>query len=247
MRAIGVIPARYGSSRFPGKPLALIAGKPMIQWVYERSKPAKTLSDLVVATDDQRIFDVVQSFGHAVMTSSSHSSGSDRVAAVVESLDVDIVVNIQGDEPLIEPEAIDRVVNCLIRDQHASMATLVHRVTDPAAPEHSDAVWVVLDHCGYALYFSRATIPVIRDVAEKKSVPYFAHIGLYAFQKEFLLRYTRLSSVLEHAEKLEQLRALENGYRIKTDIIDFYPLCVDKPEHLKLVEKRIGQFNAKTD
>lgn len=249
MSIIGVIPARYASSRFPGKPLAFIAGKPMIQWVYERSKKAKRLDQVVVATDDQRIFDIVQSFGHVVMTSNALQSGTDRVAAVVEPLDVEIAVNIQGDEPLIEPEAIDQAVESLKRNEEASMSTLARQVIDPAELDNPDTAWVVLDRRGYALYFSRATLPVARDVAEKKKwlqiCPYYDHIGLYAFRKEFLLIYKNLTSVLEQAEKLEQLRALENGYKIKVEIVDFESICVDKPEHIARVEKRIGQLNAK--
>ncbi len=247
-RCAAIIPARYASSRFPGKPLALIAGKPMIQWVYERARLAKGFDHLLVATDDDRILETVLSFGgKAVMTPSDLPSGTDRVAWVARDLDVDVVVNLQGDEPLIEPDALELVVATLISDDEAVMATLARRVYDGEELRHHDTARVVMDYRQRALYFSRAAVPFARDVQDITQWPghytYYDQIGLYAYRKPFLLAYKDLPySQLEQAEKLEQLRALENGYILKVGLCDFHPICVDVPEHLAAVEHRMKEM-----
>lgn len=246
-QVVAIIPARWASSRFPGKPLASIAGKPMIQWVYERTKAAKKLSDVLVATDDARIFDTVTSFGgQAVMTPTELPSGTDRVAYVARDLDVHAVINVQGDEPLIDPAAIDTLVETLLTDAEIPMATLVRRVYDSAELENPNTVRVVIDAHNNALYFSRAVLPYARDVDKKEwavHFPYYGHIGIYAYRKEFLLEITRLPmAMLERAEKLEQLRALENGYKIKVGFVETRPICVDVPDDVRLVEQRIREL-----
>ncbi|MBN1543239.1 3-deoxy-manno-octulosonate cytidylyltransferase [candidate division KSB1 bacterium] len=242
-----IIPARYGSSRFPGKPLALISGKPMIQWVYERAARARSLDNLLVATDDERIADVVARFGQVVMTPSDLASGTDRVAWVAQSLDFAVVVNIQGDEPLIEPQAIDAVTEALLSDEGCDMATLARQITDPQDLESTTAAYVALDARQRALYFSRAVIPFVRDVADRREwirhTPIYDQIGIYAYRRDFLLRFSQLPpSRLEAAERLEQLRALENGFRIKVGLVNFKPVCVDLPEHIIKVERKIGEM-----
>ncbi len=247
-RVIAVIPSRWGSSRFPGKPLAMIAGKPMIQWVYERTTRALKISETIVATDDERIVKAVSSFGgQVVMTPSDLPSGTDRVSMVVRDMDVDAVINVQGDEPLIDPEAVDLLVDTLLQDDDVPMATLASRITDPDELENLNSARVVIDKNHFALYFSRVPLPYARDLKDKREwvlhFPYYDHIGIYAYRKEFLLQYSGLPiSVLEQAEKLEQLRALENGYRIKVGIGDFHPICVDVPEDVARVEKRIQEL-----
>jgi len=248
-KVIAIIPARWASSRFPGKPLADIAGKPMIQWVYERTLKAEKLSEVLVATDDERIFETVNSFGgSAVMTPEKCASGTDRAAHVARDLDVDAVINVQGDEPLIESDAIDFLATTLFDEAETPMATLVKRIRQPSELDRKDTVWVVLDSQNHALYFSRFPIPFARDIENRNTwmdhFPYYAHIGIYAYRKEFLLRYAQMPiSVLEQAEKLEQLRALENGYRIKVGIGDFDPICVDYPGDIADVEERIRELN----
>jgi 3-deoxy-manno-octulosonate cytidylyltransferase (CMP-KDO synthetase) len=247
-RVIAVIPSRWASSRFPGKPLAEISGKPMIQWVYERTSQAAKISETIVATDDERIVDVDNSFnGKVVMTPSDLPSGTDRVACVVESLDVDAVINVQGDEPLIEPEAIDLLVDTLLQDGDVPMATLARKITDPEEMRNYNSARVVFDNKFNALYFCRQPIPYVRDVEDNrewiKYFPYYDHIGIYAYRKDFLMQYSKMPvSTLEQAEKLEQLRALENGYKIKVGVGDFNPICVDVPEDLMRVEKRIKEL-----
>ena len=245
---VAIIPARWASSRFPGKPLALIAGKPMIQWVCQRTQSAQTLDLVVVATDDGRIYDCVKSFGgNVVMTPSNLASGTDRVAMVARDLDAQIIVNVQGDEPLIEPEAINLLVKTLQGDKEAVMATLARRVTDPAELDNFNTARIVIDSNQRALYFTRAVVPFARDLQDKKEwpahYPYYAQIGIYAYRRNFLLDYHTLPfSILEQAEKLEQLRAIENGYKIKVGICDLRPICVDIPEHIELVEKRLREI-----
>lgn len=215
MKVIGTIPARFNSSRLAGKPLADIHGKPMIQLVYEAARKSRSLDSVVVATDDQRILDAVRKFGgNAVMTAPQHSCGTERVAEVAENEAVDIVVNIQGDEPLIDPKMIDECVEVLQSDQDAGMATLLKRVGEEAFEDRA-VVKAVRDLRGRALYFSRSLIPFPRHAVEEFAV--FEHIGLYAYRKDTLLRLSRLpQSPLEKAEGLEQLRALENGIIIQT-------------------------------
>lgn len=245
---IGIIPARWASSRFPGKPLADIAGKPMIQWVVERANQANTLSDVIVATDDERIQHAVQAFGgQAVMTPSDMASGTDRVAYVARDLKVDAVVNIQGDEPLIDPKSIDVLVKTLLQETSTRMATLVRRISDSEDLDNPNSVKVVLDIYNNALYFSRAALPFARDISKKMwalQFPYYEHIGMYAYRKTFLLELTELPlSTLEQAEKLEQLRVLENGFKIKVGIVDDKPVGVDVPEDIVRVEKRIKELD----
>jgi 3-deoxy-manno-octulosonate cytidylyltransferase (CMP-KDO synthetase) len=240
LKAIGVIPARWGATRFEGKVLANLLGKPVIQHVWENAKRAKTLDDLVVACDDERILKVVQGFGgRAIYTSPDQPSGTDRLAEVVNPLDVDIAVNVQGDEPLVKPIMIDNLVIALCNEKAAQMATVIKKVEDDAELTNSNVVKVVVDKNGYALYFSRYAIPYNRtgEKDDKKKPVYYKHIGLYAFTKDFLFTFRNLpKSSLENAEKLEQLRVLENGYRIKTVETSFDTVGVDRPEDLKRAE-----------
>ncbi len=230
---LGVIPARYASSRFPGKPLVLIAGKPMLQHVWERAARASSLSRLVVATDDDRILRAAKEFGAAVrMTGAAHRSGTDRAAEVAAGDPAGIVVNIQGDEPLIEPGAIDEAVGGLLDSSQAPMSTLGKRIEDTGELENPNVVKVVSDLAGNALYFSRSAIPFVRS----GRAAHYRHIGLYVYRREFLLGYSSLpAGPLEEAEKLEQLRALENGYRIRVVETRYESFGVDTPEDLERV------------
>jgi 3-deoxy-manno-octulosonate cytidylyltransferase (CMP-KDO synthetase) len=240
MKVIGVIPARFESTRFPGKPLAKILNKPMIQWVYERAKKSKTLDSLIVATDSQLIYNQAKDFGaKVVLTSKEHQSGTSRVAEVVKPLDVEIVVNIQGDEPLISHQAIDEAVNTLITDPNIYMATLKQKITEESELSNPNVVKVVTDKDGFALYFSRSLIPFV-------SPPYtsyiYKHIGLYAYRKDFLLKLVHLPTTnLEQTEKLEQLRVLENGYKIKVIKTSYSSIGVDTKEDLEKVSKILMQ------
>lgn len=240
MRAIGVIPARWGATRFEGKVIANLLGKPVIQHVWENAKRARTLDDLVVACDDERIMKVVQDFGgKAIYTSVNQPSGTDRLAEVVNPLDVDIAVNIQGDEPLMKSIMIDNLVLALEEDKAVQMATMMKKIEDDAELTNSNVVKVVTDKNGYAIYFSRYAIPYNRtsETDPKKRPVYYKHIGIYAFTKDFLFQFRNLPhSALENAEKLEQLRALENGYKIKVVETKFDTIGVDRPEDLKRAE-----------
>ena len=239
MKIIGIIPARYKSTRLEGKPLADIDGKPMIQHVYERASKSKKLDDLLVATDDQRIIDAVNKFGgKAVLTSEKHPSGSDRVAEVAKKLDADIVVNVQGDEPFINPEMIDEVVEPF-ENKSLLMATLMHEVLDESDFENPNVVKVVVNREGFALYFSRSLIPYPRN---RIDFHVYEHIGLYSYRKDFLLKLTKLPPTpLERIESLEQLRALENGYKIKVILTrkEYIPLSIDTEEDLKKAREYI--------
>ena len=239
MKIIGIIPARYKSTRLEGKPLADIDGKPMIQHVYERASKSKKLDDLLVATDDQRIIDAVNKFGgKAVLTSEKHPSGSDRVAEVAKKLDADIVVNVQGDEPFINPEMIDEVVEPF-ENKNLLMATLMHEVLDESDFENPNVVKVVVNREGFALYFSRSLIPYPRN---RIDFHVYEHIGLYSYRKDFLLKLTKLPPTpLERIESLEQLRALENGYKIKVILTrkEYIPLSIDTEEDLKKAREYI--------
>ncbi|MCM8790928.1 MAG: 3-deoxy-manno-octulosonate cytidylyltransferase [Candidatus Omnitrophica bacterium] len=243
MKAIGVIPARWGATRFEGKVIANLLGKPVIQHVWENAKKARTLDDLVVACDDERIFKVVESFGgKAVYTSPNQPSGTDRLAEVVNPIDVSIAVNIQGDEPLIKPIMIDSLVLALEEEKDAQMATIIKRIEDESELTNSNVVKVVVDRNGYALYFSRYAIPYNRtaETDARKRPVYYKHIGLYAFTKDFLFTFRNLPhSALENAEKLEQLRALEYGYKIKTVETKFDTIGVDRPEDIKRAEEAL--------
>ena len=237
-QVVCIIPSRYESSRFPGKPLADLCGKPMIQHVYERVLRAKTVSSAAVATDDERIFAAVRAFGgQAVMTSARHRSGTDRIAEAVESMglqDAAIVVNIQGDQPLFEPVQVDEVVGPLLADPSIPMSTLVYRIVRDEEITHPNAVKVAFDRNGFALYFSRATIPYVRD--RGRQADYYKHHGIYAYRRDFLDVFTRLpEGKLEKLEALEQLRALEHGYRIKVVETLHDSVEVDTPEELQRV------------
>ncbi len=241
---VGIIPARYDSKRLPGKPLVLIHDRPMIQHVYQRASEATTLQQLVVATDDPRIQKAVAQFGGEVlMTSGEHLSGTDRVAEAARQLmlkDDAIVVNIQGDEPLLRAEMIDSLVQNLQENGDVPMATLAYPDTDKNDLADPGVVKVVLDAKGRALYFSRSPIPAVRD--KSSPPPYYKHLGFYGYRNGFLQEFTRLSpGVLEKLEKLEQLRALEHGFSISVVITPFDSISVDTPEDLARVRKIIEQ------
>lgn len=238
-----VIPARYGSERFPGKPLAVLAGKPMIQHVYQRAREARRVDRIIIATDDERILDTVLSFGgEAVLTRKDHPSGMDRVAEVAASLPCEIVVNLQGDEPLMPPAAIDQVVALLDDEPGAALATIIVPLEDSHELFDPNVVKVVMDLCGNALYFSRAPVPFPRDgvtnaelISERPS--FFKHLGLYAFRRPFLLELAKMRpSPLERVERLEQLRALQAGFKIRVGQGSYRSYGVDTVQELERVE-----------
>lgn len=242
---MGIIPARYGSTRFPGKPLAQLAGKPLLQHVVERARHARYLADLIVATDDTRIAAVAQTFCRVELTRPDHPSGTDRVAEVTQRLDCDAVVNIQGDEPLIDPEAIDAVALAL---QNAQMATAATPITDPADLQNLNVVKLVVSLSGRALYFSRHPIPCLREVASAPpdvhvtSFRYLRHLGLYGYRRSTLLQLVQWPvSSLEQAEKLEQLRALEHDLTIQVVVVSHPGIGVDTPEDLARAEAMLRQ------
>lgn len=241
MKIVAIIPARYGSRRLPGKPLALIAGKPMIEHVVRRAQKATRITEVIVATDDERIASAVRAFGgRAVMTAPSLASGTDRVAAVAESMpDVDIVVNVQGDEPMIAPAMIDRAIEPLERDGSLVAATCVRIITSAAELADPGIVKVVLDGSGNCLYFSRSAVPFVRDCPPDdwpRRHIFYRHHGIYVFRRDFLLHYASLGQTpLERAEKLEQLRILEHGYGIRAVVTDDESPAVDTPADLEKV------------
>lgn len=237
MKFIGIIPARYQSSRFPGKPLAMIENKPMIQWVYENV--AKVVDGAWVATDDERIFKVVEGFGgNAVETLSTHQSGTDRCAEAAEKIaektDFDIVINVQGDEPFIQPKQIEMLKSCFTTD--ADIATLIKRIETTEELFNPNRPKVVTDNQQNALYFSRSTIPYIRGIENEKWLQgqtFWAHIGMYAYKADVLQKISKLKQgLLEKAESLEQLRWLENGFKIKTAVTEHQSIGIDTPEDL---------------
>ncbi len=241
MKILGVIPARYGSTRFPGKPLALIAGKPLLQHVVERCQRARLLTEVVVATDDKRIATAAEVFCRVEMTSPNHPSGTDRVAEVARRNNYDAVVNIQGDEPLIKPAIIDQVAGGLDRFE---MSTAAAPLENPAEYSNPNVVKAVIGKDGRALYFSRRTIPYLRAQAEQpvaeqlKAFPFLKHIGIYGFRRETLLRIVAFPvSALEHAEQLEQLRALENGIEIGVSLVEYDGIGVDTPADIARAEQ----------
>lgn len=251
MSAIVIIPSRYQSARFPGKPLSLLLDKPMIQHVCERSRAANLITGVFVATDSKLIYDAVEGFGgNAIMTSEKHTSGTDRIAEAVGILrkaghEADIVVNVQGDEPMIMPEMIDEVV-AVMEDKRAGIGTLVKRIGEAAEIGDPNVVKAVFNDEGFALYFSRSPIPYHRELfgPEKRfevvpaGLVMFKHIGIYAYRADVLMRFSKLSpSRLEETEKLEQLRALENGIAIKVKETIYETIGVDTPMDLKRVEK----------
>jgi 3-deoxy-manno-octulosonate cytidylyltransferase (CMP-KDO synthetase) len=236
-----VIPARYGSTRLPGKPLVSLAGKPMIQRVYERARMAERADRVIVATDDERIVKAVESFGgEARMTRPDHRTGTERVAEVAAHVEGDVFVNVQGDEPLLDPLAIDTAVNALLEEPAASIATVATPIKTPADIMDPNIVKTVLDFDGNALYFSRAPIPWVRDTAGKVLARHLKHLGLYVFQRDALLEYPTLpQGDLERIEQLEQLRWMENGWKIRVAEVEHDAVSVDVPGDVERVEKLI--------
>ncbi|MFW5999798.1 MAG: 3-deoxy-manno-octulosonate cytidylyltransferase [Halanaerobiaceae bacterium] len=239
MEAAAVIPARYDSTRFPGKILANINGKPMIRHVYERVEIVEEIDTVIVATDDHRIFRCVEDFGgRVVMTSPEHTSGTDRIAEVARELSHSLIVNVQGDEPDIKPEMIASALRPFVQEEEIKMTTLIRKL-DQEEINDPNVVKVVTDKDGNALYFSRASIPYIRD---NRSGRFYKHIGLYVYRREFLLQYTSMEPTpLEMAESLEQLRVLENGYRIRAVETELDSIGVDTPEDLERVQQIMGE------
>ncbi len=244
MRAIGIIPARFESSRFPGKVLADLLGRPLIQYVYEEALKSNSLEDLLVATDDQRILKAVENFGgRAVMTAKEHKSGTDRLTEVANPIDTQIVVNIQADEPLIQFSMIDELVNCLLEDPNIPMASLIHKIEGTQDLMDRNVVKAVKDKDNFALYFSRSPIPHLKSYSPLwQTTTFYKHLGLYAYTKDFLFTFTNLPlGELEQAERLEQLRALEHGYRIKLIETGFNTIGVDTPEDLEKVKQLMSE------
>lgn len=245
MKVIGIIPARYASTRFPGKPLARIAGQLLIQRVVEQCRKAKSLSDVIVATDDTRIWEVVQNFCQVEMTRPEHPSGSDRIAEVAARSECDAVVNIQGDEPLIDPAVIDAVALALGENEMATAATAIRSAEELDNP---NVVKVVVNAAGRALYFSRRTIPYLRAAAGRPAndqvaaYPFLKHVGIYGYRRAALLQLVKFPvSALEQAEQLEQLRALENGIGIGVVKVNYDSVGVDVPADVARVEQRLRQ------
>lgn len=241
MKILGIVPARYASTRFAGKPLALIAGKPLIQHVVERCQLASALSEVIVATDDTRIWEIAQNFCRAEMTAPNHQSGSDRIAEVAARCECDGIVNVQGDEPLIEPAVINAVAGAL---NEAEMSTAATLIGNPEEYDNPNVVKVVVNSAGGALYFSRRTVPYLREAASRSvneqlaAFPFLKHLGIYGYRRDTLLRLVKFPlSPLEEAEKLEQLRALENGIQIAVVKVDYDSVGVDVPEDVGRVER----------
>jgi 3-deoxy-manno-octulosonate cytidylyltransferase (CMP-KDO synthetase) len=247
--AVAIIPARFKSTRFPGKPLADLKGKTLIQHVYENVSKASLVDSVLVATDDKRIFDAVAGFGgRVVMTSDKHESGTDRIAEAASGIECDLVVNVQGDEPFIRPDMIDDVINLLYNDKNASISTLAKRITDADEAMSPNVVKVVTDDEGFAMYFSRSPVPYYRDewkdmrniIYKENDTVMYKHIGIYGFRKSALLAFSAMSpGRLESIEKLEQLRALAKGMRIKVKVTDFDTFGIDTVEDLKKAESAL--------
>ena len=240
MTVITFIPSRYDSRRFPGKPLALIAGKPMIEHVYQRAMSCPEVSDVFVATDDERIFQCVRDFGgKAVMTEKEHPTGTDRIAEASEKMNLneeDLIANVQGDQPLFHPSAISDLIAPLREDPNIPMSTLKYRITGEREIDNPNRVKVVTDKRGFALFFSRSAIPFFRN--SRSNMVYYKHLGFYAYRKDFLKKFGALPvGELESSEKLEQLRALEYGFKIKVVETPFDSIEVDTPADIKRVEQ----------
>ncbi len=236
MKAVVIIPARYDSSRLPGKVLKDICGKTMLERVYNRSNEAKNIDQVIVATDDQRIFSHVEEFGGNVVMTGEHPTGTDRVAEAAKKIEADVIVNVQGDEPTLKPEMLEQLLAPFKQDKSLRMGTLKKKISQQAKVNDPNTVKVICDKADFALYFSRAGIPYNRD---NNDVDYYKHIGIYAYRKDFLLEYTNLESTpLERSESLEQLRALENGYRIKVVETEHKAFGVDTPEDLAEVREQ---------
>jgi len=238
-KVVIVIPARYGSTRLPGKPLVELAGKPMVQRVHERAKLVKTASRVIVATDDERIVKAVESFGgEARMTRPDHRTGTERIAEVAAHTEGDVFVNVQGDEPLLDPQAVDTAVASLLEEPAAAISTVATPIKTPSDIMDPNVVKTVLDFDGNALYFSRAPIPWVRDSAAHTVVRHLKHLGLYVFQRDALLEYITLPpGELEHIEQLEQLRWMENGWKIRVAEVEHDAVSVDVPADVERVEK----------
>ena len=238
-KVVIVIPARYGSTRLAGKPLISLAGKPMIQRVYERAKLAEKADRVIVATDDERVVKAVEEFGgEARMTRTDHRTGTERVAEVAAHVAGEVFVNVQGDEPLLDPTAVDTAVNALLEQPAAAISTVATAIKTPTDIMDPNVVKTVLDFENYALYFSRAPIPWVRDAASKIHVRHLKHLGLYVFQRDALLEYPTLpQGELERIEQLEQLRWLENGWRIRVAEVEHDAVSVDVPEDVARVER----------
>ena len=235
-----IIPSRYGSSRLEGKPLIEVQGKPIIQWVYEKAAQSILADIIIVATDDQRIYDCVKGFGGDVeMTSINHKCGSDRIQEVMDRHpEITHVVNLQGDEPMITPESIDAVMRNVLEDNEADISTLLRVITDENEINNPNLVKCVIDNRGYALYFSRSKIPYERNSGV---ATFYGHLGIYGYKREALKRMTKLSqSQLEVTESLEQLRALQNGMKIKTTVVDFVPVGIDTKEDLEKFKQLVS-------
>jgi len=258
IKVLAVIPARYASTRLPGKPLVLIKDKPMIQWVYERVKEVSVIDEVIVATDDLRIFELVKNFGGKVMmTSKKHQSGTDRVAEVVKKLNsknlkYDFILNVQGDEPLVSKETLNKLVLTYKKNSDVDVVTPICRIKSYDEYISTTTAKIVFDKNGYALYFSRSPIPIIRDVVDSKlniknfkkinfeKEEFYRHIGIYGYKNEFLLKYVKMAqSKLELLEKLEQLRILENGYKIKVVEVKDNSFPVDTWEDLQKIKKLV--------
>jgi len=236
---VAVIPARYASARLPGKALVPLAGKPMIQHVWERVRQAKRVARVIVATDDERILHIVESFGgEAQMTRPDHRSGTERAAEVAAHVEGDIFVNVQGDEPMIDPAVVDAAVETLLDEPAAALATVATPIKHPADILDPNVNKVVLDFDGNALYFSRAPIPWVRDTDHRVHARYLKHLGLYVYQREALLEFPTLpQGDLERVERLEQLRWLENGWKMRVGEVEYDSVSVDVPEDVARVEK----------
>lgn len=246
MKFLGVIPSRYASTRLEGKPLKDICGHTMIEWVYKRTK-LSNLDEVVVATDDERIYKEVERFGgKAILTSKEHENGTSRIAEVCTKYeDYDVIVNVQGDEPLIEPEMINSIINSFKEDDTISMSTLKYKIDTMEEIENPNYVKVITDKKGYALYFSRSVIPYPRKLDIQN---YYKHVGIYGYKRDFVVEYAKMEPTpLEVSESLEQLRALENGYRIKVMETPYKIIGVDTQEELEKVREYIKENGLKLD
>jgi 3-deoxy-manno-octulosonate cytidylyltransferase (CMP-KDO synthetase) len=244
-----VLPARYGSTRFPGKPLVEISGKPLVEWVYRRASQIDGVGELVVATDDRRIADAVESFGgNVVLTSGHHETGTDRVAEIARGSDREIIVNLQGDEPVFDPRMVEDMVDRLAADPGTDIVTACHPIDSNGDYENPNVVKVVADSHGRALYFSRSPIPHGLYRQHGDATQAYRHVGVYAFRKKVLLRFTQMDRTpLEQSERLEQLRALENGMRIDLVVTDTRTVGVDVPDDVKKVEKELRRLYTDLD
>jgi 3-deoxy-manno-octulosonate cytidylyltransferase (CMP-KDO synthetase) len=248
MKTIGVIPARFSSTRFPGKPLVKIDDKPMIQHVWEKATHCRELDEVLIACDHDEVFKAAQSFkARVIMTDPKHPSGSDRIAEAVKDLKVDIVVNIQGDEPFIDPRTIDALAVLLKQDPETMMGTVVKEIADDVDFQNPNVVKCVMDDLGYALYFSRSPIPHHRNKNISSSPKNYKHLGLYAYRKDFLMEFKNWpKGTLESIEELEQLRALEHGVKIKTTVTAYESIAVDTPQDLQKAQAWFDKLRSMT-